>query len=79
MKLDERRKEKLDERSREEQAKICKVGKCVPHDDDTIPALGEALWTWLEKQLPKTAEFRFVCSTPQIIPDKKRMDECFFR
>ena len=43
------------------------------------PILGDAQWAWLEKQLRKPAEIRLVCSSTQIIPDKKGMDEwgCF--
>ena len=70
---------KLDSRTKEERAKIGKVGKYVPHNDRSIPILGEAQWTWLEKQLRKPAEIRLICSSTQIVPDKKGMDEwgCF--
>ena len=71
---------KLDNRSKEERAKIGKVGNYLPHEDHfEIPILGDAQWTWLEKQLREPAEIRLVCSSTQIIPDKKGMDEwgCF--
>ena len=70
---------KLDERTKEERAEIGKVGKYVPHNDQSIPILGDAQWAWLEKQFQKPAEIRLVCSSTQIIPDKKGMDEwgCF--
>lgn len=69
----------LDERGKEERAKIGKVGKYVPHDDRSIPMLGDAQWEWLETQLCEPAEIRLVCSSTQIIPDEKGMDEwgCF--
>ena len=68
-----------DPRSKEERAKIGKVGGYLPQDDTEIPILGEAQWSWLEKQLSRPAEIRLVCSSTQIIPDKKGMDEwgCF--
>jgi alkaline phosphatase D len=68
-----------DPRSKEERARIGKVGGYLPQDDAEIPILGEAQWAWLEKQLSRPAEIRFVCSSTQIIPDTKGMDEwgCF--
>lgn len=70
---------KLDELSKGERAKIGKVGKYVPHDDRSTSILGDAQWTWLEKQLREPAEVRLICSSTQIIPDQKGMDEwgCF--
>jgi alkaline phosphatase D len=70
---------KPDSRSKEERTKIGKVGKYVPHEDRSIPILGDAQWDWLEKQLREPAEIRLICSSTQIIPDKKGMDEwgCF--
>ena len=69
----------LDARNTEEQAKIGKVGKYVPHDDTSIPLLGQSQWEWLEEQLRRPAEIRLLCSSTQIVPDKKGMDEwgCF--
>ncbi|TWU03080.1 Phospholipase D precursor [Symmachiella macrocystis] len=66
---------KLDERSKAERAKIGKVGGYVPHDDRSIPMLGDAQWVWLEQQLRKPADVRLVCSSTQIVPDQKGMDE----
>jgi alkaline phosphatase D len=66
---------KKDTRTKEEREKIGKVGKYLPHGDPTVPLLGEAQWRWLEKQLRHTAEVRFICSSTQIIPDQKGMDE----
>lgn len=61
--------------------RVGKVGGYLPHDDANIPFLGEAQWAWFDKQLRKPAEIRLVCSSTQIIPDKKGMDEwgCFPR
>jgi alkaline phosphatase D len=70
---------KRDPRSKDERAKIGKVGGYLPNDDDKIPILGDAQWAWLEQQLRNPAEIRLVCSGTQIIPDQKGMDEwgCF--
>ena len=70
---------KLDPRSKEQRARRGKVGKYVPHDDGSIPLLGKTQWLWLEEQLRKPAEIRLLCSSTQIVPDKKGMDEwsCF--
>lgn len=70
---------KLDERSKAERAKIGKVGKYISHEDRSTSILGDAQWTWLEKQLSEPAEVRLICSSTQIISDQKGMDEwgCF--
>jgi alkaline phosphatase D len=70
---------KLDERSKDERAKIGKVGKYIPHDDRSTSILGDAQWRWLEKQLLIPAEVRLICSSTLMIPDQKGMDEwgCF--
>jgi alkaline phosphatase D len=70
---------KPDERDKDERAQIGKVGKYVPHNDTRIPLLGDDQWEWLEKQLRMPADIRLICSSTQIIPDKKGMDEwgCF--
>lgn len=70
---------KRDARSKAERAKIGKVGSYLPHDDADVSILGEDQWTWLENQLRQPAEIRLVCSSTQVIPDKKGMDEwgCF--
>ncbi len=70
---------KLDRRTKEQRAKLGKVGNYVPHDDASTTILGTTQWAWLEKQLRQPAEIRLICSSTQIIPDKKGMDEwgCF--
>lgn len=70
---------KLGIRSKQERPKIGKVGRYVPHDDKRIAVLGDAQWAWLEEQLRQPAEIRFICSSTQIIPNAKGMDEwgCF--
>jgi alkaline phosphatase D len=69
----------MSRRRRFKVAKIGKFGKYMPHQDRSIPILGDSQWAWLEKQLRKPAEIRLVCSSTQIIPDEKGMDEwgCF--
>jgi alkaline phosphatase D len=66
---------RLDSRSKEERAKIGKVGKYVPHADASVPLLGEAQWAWLEEQLQEPAELRLIGSSTQIVADEKGMDE----
>lgn len=66
---------KRDARSKEERAKIGKVGDYLPHDDAEVTMLGDAQWAWLEKQLREPADVRLVCSSTQIIADTKGRDE----
>jgi alkaline phosphatase D len=66
---------KRDPRSKQERAKIGKVGGYLPHEDAAIPLLGDAQWAWLGEQLQEPAEVRLVCSSTQIIADQKGMDE----
>jgi alkaline phosphatase D len=70
---------KRDERAKEQRSKLGKVGGYLPHDDAESTVLGDAQWAWLEGQLRKPADVRLVCSSTQIIPDMKGMDEwgCF--
>lgn len=51
------------------------LGKYAPNDDPAAALLGEAQWDWLEEQLRKPAEIRFISSSGQIVPDQKGMDE----
>jgi len=66
---------KGDPRDKEERKRIGKVGKYIPHDDAKVPFLGEEQWQWLEAELRKPAQLRLVCSSTQIIPNTKGMDE----
>ena len=66
---------KSDSRDKEQRAKIGKVGKYIPHDDPSVPFLGEQQWQWLESELRKPADLRLVCSSTQVIPNTKGMDE----
>jgi len=51
------------------------MGKYAPNNDASVTLLGPDQWHWLEEQLKKTAEIRFIVSGTQIIPDLKEMDE----
>ena len=44
-------------------------GPYVPSDDVSKTMLGEAQWSWLEKQLQKTAEARIIVSSIQLVAD----------
>ncbi len=64
-----------DARPKEERLAVGKVGGYVPNDAPSVTLLGEEQWAWLENELRKPAEIRLVCSSTQIIPDEKGMDE----
>ena len=66
---------KADPRDKQQRAKIGKVGKYIPHDDPSVNFLGEEQWRWLEAELRQPAEVRLVCSSTQVIPNTKGMDE----
>ena len=51
------------------------LGKYAPNPDSTVTLLGEEQWAWLEAQLRKPAELRFIASSTQIVADQKGMDE----
>lgn len=51
------------------------VGKYAPQQDTSVTLLGEKQWKWLESELKKPAELRIICSSTQVIPDEKGMDE----
>jgi alkaline phosphatase D len=64
-----------DERSKEEKKEFNIVGKYKPNFDPEVTLLGDEQWEWLEDQLSKQAEIRFIVSSTQIIADEKGMDE----
>jgi alkaline phosphatase D len=64
-----------DKRSKEEKAALGIVGRYAPNPDPEVTLLGEEQWEWLEGELRKPAEIRFVASSTQIVPDEKGMDE----
>jgi alkaline phosphatase D len=66
---------KKDPRSKEELQKIGKVGKYIPNSDPDATLLGQVQWQWLEEQLKKPVEIRFIVSSTQIIANEKGMDE----
>lgn len=45
------------------------LGPYVPSDDPDKTMLGQAQWQWLEAQLAKSADFRIVASSIQILTD----------
>jgi alkaline phosphatase D len=51
------------------------LGKYAPNTDPAATLLGEAQWAWLEEQLQRPADVRLLCSSTQVIPDEKGMDE----
>ena len=55
--------------------KAGKVGGYLPDTDRTKTHLGAAQWQWLEQQLRQPAEVRLLCSSTQVIPNEKGMDE----
>lgn len=61
--------------SKLEAKKAESVGKYAPQYDTSASLLGEQQWKWLEGELQKPAELRLVCSSTQVIPDEKGMDE----
>ena len=66
---------KKDPTPKEERLQAGKVGNYLPDEDPTKTHLGAEQWTWLEKELAKPADLRLVCSSTQIIPNQKMMDE----
>jgi alkaline phosphatase D len=64
-----------DPRPREERLALGVVGNFAALDDPTATLLGKAQWAWLETQLRQPADLRLICSSTQIIPDEKGMDE----
>jgi len=66
---------KTDPTPKEERLKVGKVGGYLPDDDPKKTHLGEEQWKWLEGELRKPAEVRLLCSSTQVIPDEKGMDE----
>lgn len=66
---------KKDPTPKEERLKTGKVGGYVPDDDPLKTHLGAEQWKWLEEQLKQPAELRLICSSTQVIPNQKGMDE----
>ena len=61
--------------SKDETKKRKIVGKYAAQNDGSVSLLGEKQWSWLEAELKKPAELRLICSSTQVIPDEKGMDE----
>ena len=66
---------KRDPTPQDERLAAGKVGGYLPDDDPAMTHLGDAQWRWLEAELKKPAEVRLLCSSTQVIPDQKGMDE----
>jgi len=66
---------KRDPTPKEERMKAGKVGSYLPDNDPARTHLGAEQWAWLEGELKKPAELRLICSSTQVIPDQKGMDE----
>ncbi len=68
----------LDPRSKEEKKAAGlsgSMGSYVANADPEVTLLGPEQWQWLESQLRKPADIRFVVSGTQIVADRKGMDE----
>lgn len=66
---------KVDTLSTEERKEIGKVGKYTANFDTNAALLGKEQMLWLENELKKDAEIRIICSSIQVIPNQKGMDE----
>jgi alkaline phosphatase D len=66
---------KKDPTPKEEQLKAGKVGAYIPDPNPAKTHLGEQQWRWLAQALQKPAELRLICSSTQVIPNQKGMDE----
>lgn len=50
------------------------VGPYAPHPDPALTLLGEDQWTWLEQQLLRPADLRFLLSGIQVLPVAHRYE-----
>ncbi|MGI9244388.1 MAG: alkaline phosphatase D family protein [Verrucomicrobiales bacterium] len=66
---------KKDPTPKQERLKAGKVGGYLPDGDKSKTHLGAEQWAWLETELEKPAELRLICSSTQVIPNQKGMDE----
>ena len=66
---------KKDPTPKEERLKAGKVGGYLPDTDPGKTHLGKEQWDWLEEEMKKPAELRLICSSTQVIPKQKGMDE----
>jgi alkaline phosphatase D len=51
------------------------LGKYAPNPNPGAQLLGNAQWSWLERELKLHADLRFIASSTQVIADQKGMDE----
>lgn len=61
--------------SKDETKKRKIVGKYAAQNDGSVSLLGKQQWSWLEGEFKKPADLRIICSSTQVIPDEKGMDE----
>lgn len=66
---------KMDSLTAEERKALGKVGRYAPNYSAKATLLGTSQMNWLKKQLAKTADVRLICSSIQVIPNEKGMDE----
>lgn len=66
---------KIDTLSPQERKELGKVGKYEANSDSTATLLGKEQLLWLENELSKDADIRIICSSIQVIPNQKGMDE----
>ena len=65
----------VDERSKEEKARLSIRGQYLPNDDPGATLLGAPQWHWLSEQLRKPVEVRLIASSTQVVADEKAMEE----
>lgn len=66
---------KMDTLTVKERLKLGKTGKYMANTDPNATLLGDTQWKWLKTELKKEADVRFICSSTQVIPNQKGMDE----
>jgi len=65
----------IDERDKDVKAALNIRGQYLPSIDPDATLLGQEQWDWLEVELSKPAEIRFICSSTQVVADEKAMEE----
>ncbi len=65
----------IDARDKAVKAALNIRGQYLPSTDPDATLLGQEQWDWLELELSKPAEVRFICSSTQVVADEKAMEE----